>query len=91
MTWIQREMVLPRFPKGCHKITWPIIEALPELARAKVGLLHVFLQHTSASLTINENADPDVLEDLERMIDTVAPEDFPTGTPARGRTTCRPT
>jgi secondary thiamine-phosphate synthase enzyme len=53
------------------------LEALPELPQAKVGLLHVFLQHTSASLTINENADPDVLSDLDRVLDALVPEDFP--------------
>jgi len=77
MPWIQRELVLPRQNKGCHNITRAVVEALPELAQVKTGLLHVFLQHTSASLTINENADPDVLEDLDRALDQVAPEDFP--------------
>jgi len=50
---------------------------LPELARIGVGLLHVFIQHTSASLTINENADPDVPADLESSFSAIAPEDFP--------------
>jgi secondary thiamine-phosphate synthase enzyme len=50
---------------------------LPELARISVGLLHVFIQHTSASLTINENADPDVPADLESSFSAIAPEDFP--------------
>jgi len=50
---------------------------MPELATVKTGLLHVFIQHTSASLSINENADPDVLVDLDRMLDVLAPEDFP--------------
>jgi secondary thiamine-phosphate synthase enzyme len=54
-----------------------VIDALPELAAIKVGLLHVFIQHTSASLTINENADPDVPVDLQRVLDTLAPENFP--------------
>ena len=77
MTWIQRDVQLPPFPPGCHKITPQVLEALPELRDVKVGLLNVFLQHTSASLTINENADPDVLVDLDRAMDAVAPEDFP--------------
>jgi secondary thiamine-phosphate synthase enzyme len=53
------------------------VAALPELANFDVGLLHVFLQHTSASLTINENADPDVPADLETSFSEIAPEDFP--------------
>ena len=76
MSWFQNELQLPPFPKGCHQITRFILEALPELQRIKVGLLHVFLQHTSASLTINENADPDVLVDLDHVLDALAPEDF---------------
>jgi len=53
------------------------VAALPELNQIEVGLLHVFLQHTSASLTINENADSDVLLDLEASFSEIAPEDFP--------------
>jgi secondary thiamine-phosphate synthase enzyme len=54
-----------------------VVAALPELASIEVGLLHVFLQHTSAAVTINENADPDVPADLESAISAIAPEDFP--------------
>jgi secondary thiamine-phosphate synthase enzyme len=54
-----------------------VLDAVPEIAQVRVGLLHVFLRHTSASLSINENADPDVLLDLDRVLDTLAPEDFP--------------
>jgi secondary thiamine-phosphate synthase enzyme len=54
-----------------------VVAALPELASMEVGLLHVFLQHTSAAVTINENADPDVPADLESAISAIAPEDFP--------------
>ena len=77
MTWIQRELRLPAMSAGLHQITAQIIETLPELAEFRAGLLHVFIQHTSASLTINENADPDVVVDLERSLDRLAPEDFP--------------
>lgn len=77
MRWFQREMQLPPFPRGCHTITERILEAMPEISQVKVGLLHVFVQHTSASLTINENADPDVLVDLDRVLDALAPEQFP--------------
>jgi secondary thiamine-phosphate synthase enzyme len=77
VSWFQREIQLPRFPRGVHPVTRHIVEAMPEIARIRIGLLHVFLQHTSASLTINENADPDVPADLGRLLDRLAPEDFP--------------
>jgi secondary thiamine-phosphate synthase enzyme len=77
MAWIQRTLSLRSFPRGFHLITREVIAALPELANVEIGLLHVFLLHTSASLTINENADPDVPADLEASISAIAPEDFP--------------
>lgn len=77
MVWIQRELAISRRPRGFHLITHEIVEALPEIARINVGLLHVFIQHTSASLIINENADPDVQVDLESALSSIAPEDFP--------------
>ena len=77
MNWTQVEVTLPPFPRGFHLITQPIVQALPCLADIRIGLLHVFIQHTSASLTINENADPDVRVDLESSINAIAPEDFP--------------
>ena len=58
-------------------ITREVLAAVPELAEIRTGLLHVFIQHTSASLTINENADPDVPADLESSFSAIAPEDFP--------------
>jgi secondary thiamine-phosphate synthase enzyme len=76
VAWFQRTLQLPPFSKGCHPITRQLLDALPELAQIKIGLLHVFIQHTSASLTINENADPDVLIDLDHMLDSLVPEDF---------------
>jgi secondary thiamine-phosphate synthase enzyme len=77
MAWIQHHLRLPARTRGFHLITREVTEALPELHRIKIGLLHVFIQHTSASLTINENADPDVPTDLERSVSALAPEDFP--------------
>ncbi len=77
MSWLQREIQLPAFGQGCHPVTREIVAALPELEQFKIGLLHVFIQHTSASLTLNENADPDVPVDLQRMLDSLAAEDFP--------------
>jgi len=77
MMWCQREVRLPAFSRGCHLITRHVLEACPEIAQIEVGLLHVFIQHTSASLTLNENADPDVLADLELAFDRLAPESWP--------------
>ena len=77
MSWLQRDVQLPPLAQGCHPITRLVVEALPELSKIKVGLLHVFVQHTSASLTINENADPDVPADLTRGLAALVPEDFP--------------
>ncbi|MDZ7618179.1 MAG: secondary thiamine-phosphate synthase enzyme YjbQ [Patescibacteria group bacterium] len=85
MGWLQKTIQLPAFPKGCHSITRHILDALPELVHVKVGMLHLFIQHTSASLTINENADPDVLTDLDRALDAIAPEDFPYRHTCEGR------
>src|SRR3954469_12408249 len=77
MPWIQRTITLAAHPRGFHLITRDVLAALPELARIRTGLLHVFIQHTSASLTINENADPDVPADLESSFSAIAPEEFP--------------
>lgn len=77
MPWIQKQIALPSYPRGFHIITRHVTTALPEVAEIKTGLLHVFIQHTSASLTINENADPDVLVDMEASMNAIAPEDFP--------------
>jgi secondary thiamine-phosphate synthase enzyme len=77
MTWLQRTVTLAPRRRGCHLITGEIASALPELASIRVGLLHVFIQHTSASLTVNENADSDVRRDLESALSALAPEDFP--------------
>lgn len=77
MPWIQRSISLAPRPRGFHLITREITAALPEIAALRTGLLHVFIQHTSASLTITENADPDVRTDLETSFNALAPEDFP--------------
>jgi secondary thiamine-phosphate synthase enzyme len=74
--WIQRNLQLPPKQRGFHLITDHVVEALPELREVAVGLLNVFIQHTSASLTINENADPDVPADLETSLNALAPENF---------------
>ncbi len=77
MAWIQKQLRLPAMSRGFHLITDHVENALPELDDIRAGLLHVFIQHTSASLTINENADPDVPLDLESSFNAIAPEDFP--------------
>jgi secondary thiamine-phosphate synthase enzyme len=76
MAWIQKQLELPPFRRGFHLITDRVLAALSDISRIDVGLLHVFIQHTSASLTINENADPDVPVDLEASFNAIAPEDF---------------
>jgi len=76
MAWMQEQLRLAPRRRGFHLITPEIEAALPGLARVRVGLLHVFIQHTSASLCINENADPDVPRDLELAFNEIAREDF---------------
>jgi len=77
MAWTQREIELAPRRRGCHVVTREVLAALPELARVRVGLLHVFIMHTSASLALNENADPDVPRDLEMALGRIVPEDLP--------------
>jgi secondary thiamine-phosphate synthase enzyme len=77
VSWLQREIQLPRLGRGLHLVTREIVQALPELRGVRIGILHVFLQHTSASLSINENADADVPADLDRALDRLAPEELP--------------
>ncbi|HEV2969490.1 MAG TPA: secondary thiamine-phosphate synthase enzyme YjbQ [Pirellulales bacterium] len=77
MAWFQRRIQLWQRSRGFHLITGEVVAALPELKQIRVGLLHVFIQHTSASLSINENADPDAPADLESSFNALAPEDFP--------------
>ncbi|KYZ85494.1 hypothetical protein A3Q32_04580 [Alcanivorax sp. KX64203] len=75
--WYQQTITLKPRARGFHLITREVIEALPELGRYQVGLLHLFIQHTSASLAVNENADPDVRGDLERHFNVMVPQDAP--------------
>jgi len=77
MPWYQRQIALQPRPRGCHLVSREILDSVPELKHIKVGLFHIFIQHTSASLTINENADRDVRTDLESSLNALAPEDFP--------------
>lgn len=73
--WIQRQLVLAERPRGVHLITDEILRQVPEIYEFKVGLAHFFLQHTSASLAINERVDADVRTDLERRLNLLAPDD----------------
>jgi secondary thiamine-phosphate synthase enzyme len=73
--WLQREITLRPRPRGFHLVTREVVEALPELAELRVGIAHLFIRHTSASLTLNENASPDVRTDFESWFDDAVPED----------------
>lgn len=77
MYFCQRTVSLSPRARGCHLVTREVLEAIPEVRRLEVGVLHVFIQHTSASLTINENADRDVRVDLESGLNALAPEGRP--------------
>ncbi|MCH8567288.1 MAG: secondary thiamine-phosphate synthase enzyme YjbQ [Balneolales bacterium] len=76
MNIIQKEFQLIRKQRGFHIITDEILNHLPEVQNVRLGTLHVFVKHTSASLTINENADPTVREDFESFFKRTVPEDF---------------
>jgi secondary thiamine-phosphate synthase enzyme len=74
--WSQHEITLRPRSRGVHLVTSEIVEALPELKDLRIGLAHLFLRHTSASLTLNENASPDVRRDFESWLNVTVPEDF---------------
>ena len=78
--WIQHEIALQPRSRGFHLITREVLAAVPELTQIQVGLLHVFIQHTSASLALNENASPDVLVDFESHFNVMVPERAPSYT-----------
>ncbi|HTW41416.1 MAG TPA: secondary thiamine-phosphate synthase enzyme YjbQ [Solirubrobacteraceae bacterium] len=72
--WLQRELTFAERARGFHLITREVLDALPELRELRVGLLHLLLLHTSASLTLNENASPDVRRDFSAWFDQAVPE-----------------
>ncbi len=74
MKSFQKEILLPRYNRGFYLITNIILESIPEIKNVNIGFLHVFIKHTSASLTINENADSTVREDFESHINVMVPE-----------------
>lgn len=77
MKWFQKEIRLPAFSRGFHLVTDYILKEIPELKDIKVGQLQVFIKHTSASLTLNENADPTVRQDFESHFNVMVPENQP--------------
>jgi secondary thiamine-phosphate synthase enzyme len=72
--WAQREIQLQALPRGFHLVTREVEEGLPELGDVQVGMLNVFIRHTSASLTLNENASPDVRRDFAAWFDRAVPD-----------------
>ncbi|KAI4388536.1 hypothetical protein MLD38_000856 [Melastoma candidum] len=73
--WAQKTIALPRHTRGCHLVTRKIVKEIEQdLSQFKCGLAHLFLHHTSASLTINENYDSDVREDTETFLNQIVPE-----------------
>jgi secondary thiamine-phosphate synthase enzyme len=77
MTWIQRAITLQPHPRGFHLVTGEVVSALPELRELEVGMLHLLIQHTSASLALSENASSDVRRDFESWFDEAVPERAP--------------
>mgnify|MGYP003349656077 FL=1 len=77
MAWVQKQISLGPFRRGFHLVTRQILDAVPELREFEIGQLQVFIQHTSASVTISENADVEVRTDLEAVFNQLAPESFP--------------
>ncbi len=75
--WIQRQIDLSPRPRGFHLVTSEVVDAVPELSRLEVGVVLVFIQHTSASLTLNENASPDVRRDFAAWFDRAVPDGAP--------------
>jgi len=72
--WLQRDVRLRPRSRGFHLVTAEVVEAVPELREVRVGLAHVFMRHTSASLTLNENASPDVRRDFAAWFDRAVPD-----------------
>ena len=77
MDWFQKQITLPPKRRGFHLVTREIESQLPELKDYTIGLAHVFIQHTSAALALNENADPTVRQDMESHFNKMVPENAP--------------
>jgi len=76
MKTYQKTVHMPAFPRGFHLITEKLLSEFPEIKNIEIGIFHVFIQHTSAGLTINENADPTVRKDFETFINDLIPEHY---------------
>ncbi|KAL6453627.1 SPAC4A8.02c UPF0047 protein C4A8.02c [Candida maltosa Xu316] len=74
MSWDQAKITLSPRSKGCYLITDDIVKGIPQIKDYEFGILNLFLQHTSAAITINENWDPDVRSDLDSSLDRIVPE-----------------
>lgn len=74
---IQKKLSLPAFSSGYHLITEQVEHSIPEISQIQVGFLQVFIQHTSAALTINENADPTVRKDFQTFVNELIPDNYP--------------
>jgi len=77
MEIFQKEFYLKARPKGFHLVTNEILQEIPELKKFSSGIANIFIKHTSASLTINENADPDVRQDMKSFTEKMVPENLP--------------
>ena len=77
MKFYQKQIVLPPFERGIHLITDIILQQFHDIKKIEIGILQVFIKHTSASLTINENADASVRHDMEKHLDTMVPKNAP--------------
>lgn len=75
--FFQAKLKLPSYPQGYHLVTDKICQAIPEIRELRIGFLQVFLQHTSAGLCINENADPTVRRDFQTFVNELIPESYP--------------
>ena len=75
--WVQKEICLKPRPRGFHLITDELLHELPELKNFRIGMMNIFIMHTSASLTLNENADPTVRQDFESYFNHAIPENEP--------------
>ena len=75
--WVQRTFALAPRPRGIHLVTREVVQAVPEIAGIRVGVAHLFIRHTSASLVIQENADPDVRADLDEWLARAVSDDTP--------------
>ena len=74
MTWLQKRISIAPRSRGIHLITAEILREAPEIRSYRVGIAHIFIQHTSASLSINENASPDVRQDMDAHLNVMVPE-----------------